>query len=396
MKSFLHKFFLLASAFVLLQISHTKGQVVTTIVKGLMNPTSILVGKLDTLYVFSEIDHTMRKIDPLGGVSIFVGTGGSGGTDGIGTAASFGNIINMIMDTAGNIYACDYTYGAIRKITPAGVVTTLMYTGKSNRTVGITLGKADTIIIVNHLSGEMEKINTTNGTISYFTKVPIYCFGLAKGEKDTIYIGGYGTQKIYKVDPLGNYTTFAGAGGSGYVDGVGTIARFRGPSNIVLDGLGNLFVTDVLDNRIRKVTPDGVVTTFAGSGDTAEIDGTGTSAAFDRPYCIVMSPKTGNFYVIDNIVSGSIRKITGGVPLKVENTMATNASPLTVFPSPFKDAFTIVSPNQQNLQLINMQGQIVQQIALKAGRQNIIVAQLPSGIYYLQSEDGAVQKLIKE
>ena len=114
---------------------------------------------------------------------------------------------------------------------------------------------------------------------------------------------------IRKVQSNGKTTTFAGIGKSaGYVDGPGNIAKFNTPSSIAMDSFGNYYVADTGNNRIRKITSAGVVTTFAGSGGSGATDGPAMQATFSFPISITID-SSGNLYVCQHNV---IRKITPG------------------------------------------------------------------------------------
>lgn len=104
-------------------------------------------------------------------------------------------------------------------------------------------------------------------------------------------------------------TTFAGSGEIGSVDGTGRAASFNYPAGIALDSNGNLYLADTYYNhKIRKITFDGIVTTLAGSGSKGSIDGAGNTASFNSPGGVVVD-KSGNVYVADTFNS-KIRKIT--------------------------------------------------------------------------------------
>ena len=103
--------------------------------------------------------------------------------------------------------------------------------------------------------------------------------------------------------------TIAGSSADGYADGAGTAALFSGPMGIAIDKTGNIFVCDVRNNRIRKITPDGVVSTFAGSGLAVSTDGTGTAASIAFPQFIAID-NAGNLFVTEGDQNHRIRKIT--------------------------------------------------------------------------------------
>ena len=132
--------------------------------------------------------------------------------------------------------------------------------------------------------------------------------GIAIDKNGTFYVADGWFSLIRKITSQALVTTIAGNPGnnSGHQNGVGTAATFFGPIGIAVDNSGNLFISDLGNRTIRKMTPDGMVTTFAGSGIAASVDGQGTAASFRSPTNICIGP-SGNIYVADNNV---IRKIT--------------------------------------------------------------------------------------
>ena len=114
--------------------------------------------------------------------------------------------------------------------------------------------------------------------------------------------------KIRKITPAGVVSTLCGSGAVGAADGTGTAASFSYPAGIAVDSTGNLYIADVGNNEIRKVTPAGVVTTVAGSTTPGDVDGTGSAAAFSDPYGVTID-KSGNIYVTEQ-GNDKVRKIT--------------------------------------------------------------------------------------
>lgn len=123
-----------------------------------------------------------------------------------------------------------------------------------------------------------------------------------------IYVADNFNHVIRKIDTAGIVTTFAGRGTSGYQDGTNTNSAFYVPTGLALDADGNLYVSEQFNRRIRKITPEGVVTTFAGSGSIGNIDGNGTNASFTQPMGIAMD-KNGYLYVAD-LGAHCIRRIS--------------------------------------------------------------------------------------
>lgn len=265
-----------------------------------------------------------------GSVSTIAGNGTLALTDGTGVAASFNNPAGLTIDGIGNIYVADSNNGAIRKITSTGVVTTFAQGLPLNYPTGVTLDASGNLYVTDQHLNVIRKI-TRAGVISTFA-------GGIAGDQDGVgtnarffspsaivtdaagnmYITDEGNHKIKKISTSGVVTTIAGSGTSGYADGLGTAAIFKSPHGIAVDPLGNLYVTDITGLRIRKITPVGMVTTLAGSGNVGSADGSGTAATFSAPRNIIVDA-TGNLYVTDQNL---IRKIT---PAGLVTTIAGNS-----------------------------------------------------------------------
>ncbi len=225
------------------------------------------------LYFADYTANAIRKVTSTGYVSTFVGSLSERGcTDGTGTSAFIGNPTDIKADSAGNFYVVDITNNAIRKITPAGAVTTFV------GTCGVT-GSAD----------------GTGATASFRNPV-----GLTIDSTNNLYVTDAGNHTIRKITPAGVVTTIAGtAGVSGSTDGTGTAAKFNDPEYITIDANGNLYVTDSGNHTIRKITSAGVVTTIAGTaGSSGSTDAVGSAARFNSPEGIAID-SSGNLYVAD-------------------------------------------------------------------------------------------------
>ncbi len=215
--------------------------------------------------------------------STFAGLAGNAGSvDGTGSAARFDFPGGSATDAAGNVYVADRNNHIIRKITPAGVVTTLA-------------GLAD-------VSGSS---NGTGSTARFFFPV-----GVAADATGNVYVADSDNHLIRKITPAGVVTTLAGlAGVAGDSDGTGNAARFNFPQGVAVDSGGNLYVADSGNNIIRKITPAASVTTLAGqSGSSGSDNGIAGAARFNFPVGIAVKG-AGTVYVADTNNS-TIRKIT--------------------------------------------------------------------------------------
>lgn len=301
---------------------------------------SLAIESSGTLYVGEQYydekgPGVIRKISPAGDVTTLAGSLVKGSADGTNGAAQFKGMPGVAVDGTGVVYVADQANNTIRRITPAGVVTTYAGTagleGLSDGTGAVarfysprgiavdgsgrlyvgglecTIRQIDPGAVVTTLAG-------TRG--SEMTKTPQ---GVAVDETGNLYIGDYSLATVFKISPDGTKTTLAGLDGArGYVDGTGSVARFYTPYGVVVDASGNVYVSEDYKHTIRKITPDGVVTTLAGSpGVSGSADGTGDAARFNAPRQLAVD--SGNNIYVADYNNHTIRKIT---PAGVVTTVA--------------------------------------------------------------------------
>lgn len=227
------------------------------------------------------------NVAPAAGVDLLAGPlGGPGDADGFGTAARFSEPVSLSRDAAGNLYVLDSDFNqqSIRKISPAGQVTTL--------------------------TGAPKPIDLFSG--NYTEPALRWMFQISSDAAGNVYATDHSF--ILKITPAGQISTLAGQQYSpGQLDGHGAAARFRFISRLSCDAAGNIYALD--GAALRKISPGGEVTTLAGQADVrGSSDGSGKAARFDSPQGLVVDGD-GNVYIADNgdTNSGSkasLRKVT--------------------------------------------------------------------------------------
>ncbi len=302
-------------------------------------PSAIALDSAGVRYVVDTNNHTIRKIEAGGGVNTFAGGAGvSGATDATGGNARFNLPAGIAVDSAKNVYVADTGNHTIRKITSAGVVTTFAgspgLTGSTNATGSAARFNAPTGLAVD-ASGNVFVCDAGNHTIRKITSAGVVTTvagspgvpgttnanggsarfnspnGITLDTTGNLYVADSGNHAIRKIANNGDVSTFAGlTGTSGSIDATGTSARFNTPKAIAIDTAGTFHVADSGNHTIRKITSAGVVTTVAGlAGTSGDVNGAGTTARFSNPTGIAATPDGFNIYVADT-ANHTIRRNT--------------------------------------------------------------------------------------
>jgi len=267
------------------------------------------------LYIADRGNNAIRMVDMLGKIHTVAGFSGlagytnDGGPD---TAAEFHNPTGLAQDPSGNIYIADQLNHVVRKITPAGFISTFAGNSHKGYAGDAVVGGATTALLDSPTSLAWSTSNTT------------------------LYIADAGNHCIRSVNSAGTINTFAGMGGvPGYTDATGTSANFNFPSGICIAG-GNMFVADMRNNVIREINiGSAAVTTYAGSlSGTAGYGGDGaaltpSSALFNAPAGLGVDATGSNLYIADagnycvrviNLSTNFLIGVFAGMPGTAGNT----------------------------------------------------------------------------
>ncbi len=286
-------------------------------------PMGIAFDGAGNTYVSDSYNNQIRKISAAGVVTTLAGYTSPGSSNGTGIYASFDNPAGIAVDKQGNVYVADRNNNQIRKISAAGVVTTLAGS--------LTPGSSDDV-----------------GPLASFYSPS----GVALDNAGNVYVADCNNRKIRKISPAGIVTTLAGSGYTGSDDGIGTDASFQMPFSLAVDGSNNVYVTSFNGFKIRKITPagfvttlpysafsgnlgalcfdgsgnlyvtengpwcskifkittNGVISTFAGTGKPGSVDGPALSASFGDIYGIAAN-SSGELVYVSDYTNNKIRKI---------------------------------------------------------------------------------------
>ena len=293
-------------------------------------PEGIAVNSAGNIFVSDNA--AIREITTSGMVSTFAGQVGiPGSTNGVGTAAQFWTPEGIAVDAAGNIYVAEDLPSRIRKISSGALVSNFaggagVFQDGMGTTAGfynprgVAVDSSGNIFVADENNNRIRMI-TPAGLVSTFAGTgnvgasngPVTSatfhgpFHVAVDSSGNVYVADVFNDLIRKISTSGMVSTLAGSGSAGSADGMGTLASFGQPSGIAVDSNGNVYVADAPNKKIRKISPTGLVTTLAGTGLSGSTDGPGCEATFSLPGDVAVD-SSGNVYVADT-GNHTIRKI---------------------------------------------------------------------------------------
>jgi sugar lactone lactonase YvrE len=294
---------------------------------GFKAPQDVTVTPDGGIYVADAINHRIRKIAG-STVTTYAGSGADDTISGRGDAAAFALPIQITNDLSGNLYTLDVDDFRIRKISSSALVTVVAGSGERGfadgnaatarfgESIGIAADNQGNLYVSDNENKRIRKISNSglvttiagNGKAAYVdgsaSKAEFFSpTGIVIDRQGNLFVADY--NHVRKITPDGTVSTFAGNNTPGYMDGPANVARFSFINDMAIDASGNIYLSD--DNRIRKITSHGDVTTIAGSS-AGYSDGDGTSAKFNNPDGLGIDGQ-GNIYVADDN-NNRIRKIS--------------------------------------------------------------------------------------
>ena len=300
---------------------------------GINYPTHTAMDASGNLYFGDFDNYRIRKMNSAGTISTYAGNGtyGSGGDGGQATASSNTGPAGIALDAAGNLYFADYHNARIRKVATSGIITTIAGTGTAgfsgdggpataatiNTPWGVTTDATGNIYFCDRYNHRIRKINSA-GIITTIAGTGIVSFSgdggpataatlhepvdLVFDQYGNLFFSDFLNNRIRKISTAGVISTIAGNGVAGYSgDGVAaTASELNNPVGVGVDPSGNVYVGDYFNNRVRKINPSGIISTIAGTG-VAGYSGDGgqaTAAQLNTPYGVAVCG-TGNIYICD-------------------------------------------------------------------------------------------------
>jgi hypothetical protein len=324
-------------------------------------PRGLAVDLSGNLYIADNGNHCIRKVNTSGIITTIAGDGNPGfsGDGGLATSAQLYSPNDIDVDALGNVYIVDFMNHKLRKINTLGIINTIAGTG-----VGGFSGDGG-----NALSAQL------NGPCA-----------IALDTSKNIYISDYINNRIRKIDKFGIISTIAGTGVGGFSGDGGNamFAKIASVSGIAVDLLGNIYTTEIYNQRIRKISTSGIINTISGNG-TYGYSGDGgpaISAQFSNPFSISVDPAYNIF--ISDMYNYRIRVICQTNCLAGVNELNADEKQILAYPNPNNGLFNInIEKQVENGEfvLFNLCGEKIHTQKISQGDNIIIKNELAKGFY---------------
>lgn len=299
----------------------------------LASPSSVALDGLGNVYIADTLNYRIRRVDAAGIITTVAGDGtqGFGGDGGQATSAQLGDLSGVAVDGLGNVYVTDGN--RVRRVDVAGIITTIAGDGTTGVGLdvgdggpatsaqlrgprGVAVDSVGNLFIADTSSARIRRVDTT-GIITTVAGDGNYGIGIdgipaintqlkipgavAVDAAGNLYIADTMNHRIRHVDSTGVITTIAGSvlfGGFSGDGGPATSAQLSTPGGVAIDGAGRVYITDPVNDRVRRVDTSGIISTVAGGGMPGTVSGSATSAALSAPLSVAVDG-LGNFYVAD-------------------------------------------------------------------------------------------------
>jgi uncharacterized protein (TIGR03437 family) len=364
-------------------------------------PYGVAADALENLFIADQGNNRIRRVSATGTITTVSGTGtvGFSGDGGPATSAELNSPFGIAVDASGNLFIADTSNNRIRKVSASGIITTVAGNGSVgfagdggpatsaslNQPIGVAVDTSGNLFIADSLNSRIRKVSAAGiiatfaggGTAvvgdggpatSAFLSLP---YGVAADAAGNLFIADLLGNRIRKVSANGIITTIAGIGTCCFSsDGGPAVSALVGqPTGVAVDASGNVFIADRDNNRIREVSVSGIIATVAGNG-TAGFSGDGgpaTAAELYEPSGVAVTP-SGNLFIAD-YVNNRIRKVS--MP-------ASSGSPVAI-PLPAAVTDVDVNPNTNQVYVGGNISNVVQSIVWIDGTTNSIVKSLGPG-----------------
>jgi sugar lactone lactonase YvrE len=339
----------------------------------LKSPTDVAVDAVGNIYIADNQNDVIRKVSASGIISTYCGNGSNGymGDNGPATLAELNFPSGIAVDESGNLYIADEGNSVIRKVNTSGTIITIAGNG------------------VNGFSGN--NIAATSAELS----VPA---GVRVDVSGNIYIADFGNNVIWKVNTSGIISPIAGNGIIGYSGdgGIATSCELHNPFDVSVDGVGNIYIADNGNERIRKVSTSNIITTIAGNGITGyNGDNIPATAAKLKNPVGISTDGDGNIYIADG-ANNRVRKVIHS-STKVDTVIGLSQTN-SISPNPATNTITISAGDKiENIAITNMVGQVIyNQLYNKVEKTDVEVAGWAAGVYFIKVNGVYAGKFVKE